>query len=176
MMIDHSYNSYLAGHDLFKSNHITTIMTNQTKWKVLVDRWNSKDIQSMLIDPFKFVTNEKFKPIPYAGQFFGLILAFASTIYNHAYPYDNLTREFYADYANKISNKQDMSKEQQKLFKQILEKIPKGFKNCRMINGYLSVPTGTDSSIKQANEFLDFLTSDTFNDIMKEIRRHERDH
>lgn len=149
-------------------------MSNQNEWKIIIDSWNSKDIQSTIIEPLKFVTDKKFKPVPYAGQFFGLIYAFASTIYNNAYGYDNLTRAVYASYVDKMPNTYDKGAEQQELFKKILERMPDSFKNPVISCGYLSCKENTDLSLKQANEFLDFLTSKTFNDIMREIRRDDR--
>ena len=150
-------------------------MSNQNEWKTIVDSWESKEIQSLLIDPLRFVIDEKFKPIPYVGQFFGLILAFASTIYYHAYSYDNLTRAFYTAYADKMSDTQITSAEQQELFREILEKMPEGFKDYSITCGYLRFPDGIDLSIKKANEFLDFIASNIFNDIMMQIHRDMRD-
>jgi len=149
-------------------------MSIQTTWKNIVERWNSTEIQSLLIEPLKFVTDEKYKPVPYVGHFFSLIFAFAATIHNHVYSYDNLTTTFFADYAHKMLKTHDASKEQQELFRKILEKMPKGFKDYSITNGYLSIPDGTDLSVRKANEFLDFIVSDTFNDIMKQIHRDMR--
>lgn len=145
-------------------------MSIQTTWKDVVERWNSVEIQSLLIEPLKYVTDERYKPVPYAGQFFSLIFAFASTIYYHTYSYDNLTRAFYTAYANKMPHTYDASPEQQQLFKEILEKMPNGFKDYAITCGYLSFPEGTNLSVRKANEFLDFIVSDTFNDIMTQIQ------
>ena len=49
--------------------------------------------------------------------------------------------------------------------------MPKGFNNYVVSSGYLSILDGTDLSVKKANEFLDFIVTDTFNDIMRQIRR-----
>ena len=146
-------------------------MSIQPTWKDIIERWNSNEIQSMLIKPLENVTHEHFQPVPYVSQFFSLIFAFAATIYQHAYSYDNLTRAFYTSYANKMPHTQDIDADQQRLFREILEKMPDGFENFSMTGGYLNFPDGTDLSVEQASEFLDFIVSDTFNDIMIQIHR-----
>ena len=57
--------------------------------------------------------------------------------------------------------------------RKILERMSSGFKDYAIGSGcYLSFPDGAELSVKKANQFLDFILSDTFNDIMREIHQN----
>ncbi len=149
-------------------------MSIQPTWKDIVERWNSDEIQSLVIQPLEDVTDEHFQPTPHAGEFFSLIFAFAATIYQHAYSSDNLTRALYASCANNMPHTRDADTDQQELFREILEKMPDGFENYSITSGHLNFPGGTDFSVEKASEFLDFIVSNVFSDIMRQIRRDAR--
>ena len=100
-----------------------------------------------------------------------IIFAFGNTIYSNTYGLDNLSSAFYYSSYTQCNSHNDYPinelEEENKKFMSILEKMPSGFKDYTILNGYLSTAGDKSLTIKKADEFMDFLESDEYQEIIR---------
>jgi len=149
------------------------LVIKQNKWKDIVERWEDNSTQRHLTYVIDSI-NRGYKNEPYVENIFGIITAFVATIYTNAYSYDNITRVLHARYAmqlkgfHKLSGKELI--EQKELFMTVLKTMPSGFKDYSYMNGgFLNVPDGTSLTVQKANQFIDYIQSTRFNELMTDI-------
>ncbi len=149
------------------------MVIKQNKWKDVVERWEDESTQrnlTYLIDSI----NRDYKHEAYVEQIFSIITAFASTIYNNAYSYDNVTRALYSKYTSQMghveSSESKEREKQRKLLTDILNTMPKGFKDYTIHgNTFFLVSDDIPLTVSKANQFLDYLQSQKFRHIITKI-------
>lgn len=98
------------------------------------------------------------------------ILGFGSTVYSNAYSLDNPTRLMYVQNLRQLmrfdryTSSEDRFRLQEAL-KNVPKIMPRGFRNC-FIEGNSFWVNEKPLTIKKANEFLDWLNSQGFEDIL----------
>lgn len=154
------------------------VKSSEKKWLEIIQKWENSETQKQLVSIMDGI-GRKSNFEPYFGQVVGIILAFASTIYRNAYSYDNLTGVVFAELSHTMphsaSSGANNLKEQRDLIKKILKIMPNGFKNYSISGGYLWINDNKSLTVRKAEEFIDFIRSDKFDDILiEEIHRQYR--